>query len=199
MDRVKRMAELAGGTLEKRFTAELEQLVVTLEHNHQALAAQLRETLTGLFAQVHTLQAAGEKGILAYVSFSMLQSNLLLGKYAFQIDAYDERFFIDDAEASAEWDFSPLLQGVGQDFGSVRHMLRQSIPRVQEYELWELEQAYRVNYYAYSAQILQTMLPHALKGFTPVDAGVSAASPLLFTFGAYMEQQTPFFEWEWSA
>ena len=107
--------------------------------------------------------------------------------------AYDDRFLVDDSEAASEWDFSILLQSLDTNFGVIASTLRQSVIRVQEYELWELKKAYHLNYYATATGLLQGLLPLCLDALS-LD-GISVMPEVQFTVGPYMEKQMPFFQW----
>ena len=123
----------------------------------------------------------------------MLRFKMLLEKYAFRIDVYDERFLIDDNEAASEWDFSLLLQKLDTNFDVVASTLRQSVIRVQEYELWELKKAYQLNYYATTTGLLQGLVPLCLDRLS-LD-GIDAMPEVQFTVGPYMEKQLSFYQW----
>lgn len=193
MERMEQLTSFAAESLQKRFISDLDQIMNSLKDNTEQITLDLLNTLHCVFDQTGKLQKAGAKGPLAYISFSMLQSNLLLGKFSFQVDAYDERFLLDDNEAAFDWDFSLLLQSVNQDFETVGALLRKSTIRVQEYELLELKQSYQMNYYATAVGVLQQILPLCLKQFLP--CGIELAPEIQFTFGSYMENQMSFYQW----
>lgn len=193
MERMEQLTSLAAESLQKRFILDLDQIMNTLKDNAEQITLDLLNTLHCVFDQAGELQKAGAKGPLAYISFSMLQSNLLLGKFSFQVDAYDERFLLDDNETAFDWDFSLLLQNVKQDFETVGALLRKSIVRVQEYELYELKKSYQMNYYSVAVGVLQQILPLCLKQLLP--CGIKLSPEIQFTFGSYMENQMSFYQW----
>ena len=193
MDRMEELASLVSEPLQQRFLIDLDQIVLYMKDNIQVLSADLTSSLQTAIDQSICWQAANKKGSVAYISFSLLQSNVLLEKYAFRIDAYDDRFLVDDSEAASEWDFSVLLQNLDTNFDVIASTLRQSVIRVQEYELWELKKAYRLNYYATTTGLLQSLLPLCLD---TLSLGGSHVMPeVQFTVGPYMEKQMPFYQW----
>ena len=159
MDRMEELASLVSEPLQQRFLTDLDRIVLCMKDNVQVLNADLARSMQEAFDAAVYWQTAAKKGPVAYISFSVMQSNLLLEKYAFQIDAYDERFLVDDNEAASEWDFSILLQNLDADFDVIAATLRQSVIRVQEYELWELKKAYHLNYYATATERLRGLFP----------------------------------------
>ncbi len=193
MDRMEELASLVSEPLQQRFLTDLDRIVLCMKDNVQGLSADLARSLQKAFDAAVCWQTAAKKGPVAYVSFSLMQSNLLLEKYAFQIDAYDERFLVDDNEAASEWDFSILLQNLDNNFDVIAATLRQSVIRVQEYELWELKKAYHLNYYATATGLLQGLLPLCLDALS-LD-GIDVMPEIQFTIGPYMEKQMSFYQW----
>ena len=193
MDRMEELASLVSEPLQQRFLTDLDQIVLYMKDNIQVLSAGLTSSLQTAIDQTTWWQTANKKGPVAYISFSLLQSNLLLEKYAFRIDAYDNRFLVDDSEAASEWDFSALLQNLNTNFDVIASTLRQSVIRVQEYELWELKKAYHLNYYATATGLLQGLLPLCLDALS-LD-GIDVMPEIQFTIGPYMEKQMPFYQW----
>ncbi len=193
MDRMEELASLVSEPLQQRFLTDLDRIVLCMKDNAQVLNADLARSIQKAFDAAVCWQTAAKKRPVAYISFSVMQSNLLLEKYAFQIDAYDERFLVDDNEAASEWDFSILLQNLDTDFDVIAATLRQSVIRVQEYELWELKKAYHLNYYATATGLLQGLLPLCLDALS-LD-GIDVMPEIQFTIGPYMEKQMSFYQW----
>lgn len=193
MERLKQMAPLISNHLQQQFRNQLGQMLISIRDNYQVLCDSLLSALQQAFDMAGSLQASGEKGAIAYISFSLMQSNLLLCKHALQIDVYDERFLIDDHKAIAEWDFSILLPDIAQSFESISSILRHSMVRIQEYELMELQQAYQLNYYMVVLSVLKSFLLPCLDKLSLNK--VNTLSEVQFTMGYYMERQTLFHQW----
>lgn len=193
MDRMEELASLVSEPLQQRFLTDLDLIMLSMKDNIQLLSDGLIDALQRVINEAASMQATAKKGAIAYISFSLMQSNLLLEKYAFRLDAYDERFMIDDNEAASEWDFSLLLQNLDTNFDGIASTLRQSVIRVQEYELWELKKAYQMNYYATATGLLQSLLPLCLDKLS-LD-GTDIMPEVQFTIGPYMENQLPFYQW----
>lgn len=193
MERMEELASLVSEPLQQRFLTDLDQIVLCMKDNIELLSDGLLNALQEAVDEAACMQSAEKKGAIAYISFSLLQSNLLLEKYAFRIDVYDERFLIDDSEAASEWDFSLLLQNLDTNFDVIASTLRQSVIRVQEYELWELKKAYQLNYYATATGLLQGLVPLCLDRLS-LD-GIDTMPEVQFTVGPYMEKQLSFYQW----
>lgn len=193
MNRMEELATLVSEPLRQQFLMDLDQIALCMKDNIRVLTADLTSSLQKAIDEAACWQRAGKKRAIGYISFSLLQSNLLLEKYAFRIDAYDDRFLIDDNEAASEWEFSILLQNLDTNFDVIASTLRQSVIRVQEYELWELKKAYCLNYYATATGLLQSLLPLCLSELSLDEIGVMPE--VQFTVGPYMEKQLPFYQW----
>lgn len=193
MDRMEELASLVSEPLQQRFLTDLDQIILSMKDNIQLLSDGLLDALQTVGNEAACMQATTKKGAIAYISFSLMQSNLLLEKYAFRLDAYDERFMIDDNEVASEWDFSLLLQNLDTNFDGMASILRQSVIRVQEYELWELKRAYQMNYYATATGLLQSLLPLCLDKLSLDETDVMPE--VQFTVGPYMEKQLSFYQW----
>jgi len=193
MERTAKMAALAEDFLYAKFDEDTEQIMLMLECSGMQMIEKLRETLEKVLGLAAERQKEGEKDRIAYISFSLLKSDLLLNRYSLRVDAWDERFLLDESEASGDWDFHLMLQRVSADFSEMARVIRRKMTRVQQYELAQLERLYRLNYYAFSIVLLQTILPLCLAELGR--GSVALADEVQFTVGAYMEQQTIFYQW----
>lgn len=189
MERMEQMASLAAEVMRRSFIDEIRDIFQSLGQGSQ----QIKDSIaTAVMAALHEA-AQKEKAPIAYVSFSLLQSNLLLGRYALRVDAWDKRFLLDDDEASSEWDFQFMLQRSGPDMDAVAAKVRETMTRVQDYELKELERAYCLNYYAIAFEVLRAALPSCFPALMKNPA--LWADEVNFTVGAYMEQQQLICQW----
>lgn len=189
MERMEQMASLAAEVMRRSFTDEIRDIFQSLEQDSQ----QIKDSIaSAVLAALHEA-ARKEKAPIAYVTFSLLQSNLLLGRCALRVDAWDKRFLLDDNEASSEWDFQFMLQRTGPDMKAVAAKIRETMTRVQDYELKELERAYLLNYYAIAFEVLRAALPACLPAL--MESPVPWSDEVNFTVGAYMERQQIICQW----
>lgn len=193
MDRRETLTTLATECLQERFSKDLTLIYAAGAKHSSQLCGNLHAAMLQVLEQVQSLQKSGQKGAIAYISFSLLYSNVLLERFALYIDAYDERYLLDSGEASAEWNFSLLIQDVDMDFESVAQELRKSETRVQKYEILELKRSYQTCYYPVVLEFLPTLLDECLKEL-PIDT-VQFCPEIVFTFGKYLEKQLPFYTW----
>jgi len=193
MERMEQMASLAMDTLREGFIHEVKDILLSLEQGSQQMIDNISAAIEEALHKAAQRQQSGQKGPVAYISFSILQSNLLLNRYALQVDAWDERFLIDDNEAASEWDFQAIFQEIKPDMEAVAAKVREQMTRVQKYELKELERAYILNYFAIALDVLKATVPSYLHVIQKSPALL--APEVQFTVGAYMEQQQPFYIW----
>lgn len=193
MDRRETLTALATEYLQERFAQDLSLIHSAYSKSSPQLRNNLCNTMQQILQQVQLRQEMNQKGSIAYVSFSLMQSNVLMDTFALHVDAYDERFLLDSSEASAEWDFSLLMQNVDTNFEAVAQILRRTETRVQEYEVLELKRSYQTCYYPVVLEFLPSLLEECLKQL-PLDT-VLLRPEIIFTFGMYLEKQLPFYTW----
>ena len=193
MERMEQMASLATDILREELVNDVKEIMSSLEQKTQQIVAEIASAVETALREAEHRQIAREKRAVSYISFSFLQSYLLLDRFAFRVDAWDERFMLDDREASSEWDFRTLVSCSGPDMNAVGKKVRETMIRVQDYELKELERAYRVNYFALAVEVLRAALPFSVDQVKRDSAELSPE--IQFTVGPYMEQQQPIYIW----
>lgn len=193
MERMEQMASLATDILREELVNDVKEIMSSLEQKTQQIVAEIASAVETALREAEHRQIAREKRAASYISFSFLQSYLLLDRFAFRVDAWDERFMLDDRDASSEWDFRTLVSCSGPDMNAVAKKVRETMIRVQDYELKELERAYRVNYFALAVEVLRAALPFSVDQVKRDSAELSPE--IQFTVGPYMEQQQPIYIW----
>lgn len=193
MERMEQMASLAIDILREELVKDVKEIMSSLVQKNQQIASEIASAVGEALREAEYRQIAGEKGTVSYISFSFLQSYLLLDRLAFRVDAWDERFMLDDSEASSEWDFRALVPCGRPDMDAVARKVRETMIRVQDYELRELERAYRVNYFALAIEVLRAALPFSVEQVRR--GAVELSQEVQFTVGPYMEQQQPIYIW----
>ena len=193
MERMEQMASLATDILREELVNDVKEIMSSLEQKTQQIVAEIASAVETALREAEHRQIAREKRAVSYISFSFLQSYLLLDRFAFRVDAWDERFMLDDREASSEWDFRTLVSCSGPDMKAVAKKVRETMIRVQDYELKELERAYIVNYFALAVEVLRAALPFSVDQVKRDSAELSPE--IQFTVGPYMEQQQPIYIW----
>ena len=193
-DHMIQIAVAARAAVRKKAASEGHGILNAMKANKEQLVTSMVNALNTVLQKAEEHQKNGDKGALSFISFSFLHSNLLLNRYAIRVDAWDQRFYIDEKEASADWEFLPLLQNVDFDFSSIESAVRKAVTRVQDYELDEVKRVYAMHYYAIAMDYLRGMTPICLK---QVECPAVRTAPEVFcTIGPYMERQPTFYIWK---
>ena len=193
MTRKEQLSAAVSEMLQSRLHQEAALFEEAVRLNGQKTVADVLLALQIALERAGQLQTDNRKGAVSFIGFSILFSNLFLGEYAIQINVYDEKFLVDDQDASAAWDFSLLMEGIDPSFAAVERVLKRSMARVQDYEIVELLREYRINYYVMALELACQAVSGCMEllRLPPVEL----ASEIHFTAGLYMEAQRPFFVW----
>ena len=81
----------------KELAAELDYYV---KSHFEQLVEQFVDCFSEYCNKIYEMQRQGRKGAIAYIHFSVLQTNILLKKHEIRLDAYDENWFLDYVECS---------------------------------------------------------------------------------------------------
>lgn len=193
MERMKQIADVSAEILRENFLKDATAVLISLIQQPQQIIENISIAIEFVLRKAGEQQKAQKKGPVAYITFSFLQSNLFLNNYAFQVDAWDEQFYLDSSEATAEVDFQDIFCGVEPDMDLVAKKVRETMARVQQYELKELERSYHYNYYGILIEVLRAALPYCMDIMQKSLAYME--SEVQFTVGAYMEKQQPIYIW----
>lgn len=193
MERMEQLASLAVETMRVSLAMETKDILVALKQNNQQIIDSIKNAIQTVLCEAACQQKTGSKGPVAYISFSFMQSNLLLNHYALRLDAWDKRFMLDDNEATTEWNFHTILPCTGPNMKAVAKKLRGTMIRVQEYELKELERTYCLIYFTIATDILKSALSSSMEAMKHSAAHLDPE--VQFTIGAYMEQQQLIYTW----
>ena len=192
MEQMERMTSLVMDTLRKGLISEVKGVIHALECGKHQLLDSVSAAIEEVLHKATKRQQSNQKGPMDYIGFSMLQSNLLLNRYALQVDAWDKRFLIDDNKTASKGDFQTIFQGVKPDMETVAAILCEQMTWVQEYELREMKRAHILNYFAIALEALRVVIPACLHIMR--ESPAILAPKVQFTVGAHMEQQ-PFYAW----
>ena len=127
--------------------------------NKETFTKPFLKTMDCMFQDIIRLQECGKKGKVAYISFSMLYSNLLLDKNSLRIDIYDSNYVCDDVEVVGEWTPEHIFDRCKDDMDKAMRILSSDYIRVEPYEHRMLYQSYVADYYLLAVVILRDMLP----------------------------------------
>ena len=179
--------------LQKIFLMSYEQMKADFLNPSRKRTIQ-KEFYTSLdesFSHVINYQKNHPEWILSYVSFTRLLQNTLLGSYGYQINLMNERLYFDDSPQQGFWSPKFVFDCVGHDFTLVANLVKRQSVRVQDYEIFEIQQAFLQPYYIVAEFFLAELLPSVieLNSFHMVQK----TNQVAFITGYYREQP----DWLW--
>jgi len=102
--------ELLAHFCENYVDSKSEEKIVELENyylkNQEQLALGILEAFQKICLKAKTMQAAGAKEKIAYISFSLRRINILNHRYFYVVEAFDEYWFDDPARCAIDYDVS---------------------------------------------------------------------------------------------
>ena len=119
--------------------------------------------LDNLFRHAVDMQKENKKSEIDVVYFSFLHSNFLNNKFGYQVNLYDDRFFLDNDEVYIDWKPKIIFDGLDEDFKTIENSIRAKCVRLKEYEWLEIKQGYIVNFYVLCQNVIKAMLPYVEK------------------------------------
>ena len=89
--------------MEETFQCTCSEIRTALDTDACVIWRGLRDAVCGCLETAGALQRQGQKGRLKYLAFSMMQHALWMDRLELRIDALDDSFYLDTAEASAHY------------------------------------------------------------------------------------------------
>lgn len=111
---------------------------------------------------------------------------MALGEKRIRIDAMDQGFYGDSAEAAAYLDMEGVYQFLGTDMEMLREELRRSIPPMRVYEVKHIRDGYMVYYQQIAKDFIKAILEETDPGF--LLAGINSEPQVTVLFGGYMDR-----------
>ena len=131
------------GKLFLEYHPKIHQSIHNLYHQHDnALIEQFigkTNSILDLFKSNHEA--------MSVLDISYLFSLPKVKKYQFKIDGYNSLYYLDTVEKSSYFDYSILIQDKDEYFNQICKTVCESIKRVMDYEIQELEQYFMVIYF----------------------------------------------------
>ena len=84
MERMEQMASLATDILREELVNDVKEIMSSLEQKTQQIVAEIASAVETALREAEHRQIAREKRAASYISFSFLQSYLLLDRFAFR-------------------------------------------------------------------------------------------------------------------
>jgi|GEM_PF-2178119 len=154
----------------------------TYHQNQAVLIEQLMDKtncILGLFIR--------DNEAMHFIDISYLFSQPYLNKYLFRIEGFNSLYYLDTAGRSTYYDYSILLFHKEEYFENICKTARNTIRRVMDYELQELEQYFMVVYFMILQEIFSLMV--CSDDFTDFlkNKQISVGNPFYIKYGGYLD------------
>lgn len=194
MDRIEQLTEAVKKDIVALFIANSERMLRDMPQQIEGICKDLSDALYEVLGNALVLQQNNMIGAIKYITFSIMQSDVLLRERKIQINVYDEQFYLSEVQAVSNWKCGVFFRHLDEGFSEVENILKKTFTRVQKYELKQIRQAHETLYYLFAIGILRILLPVTLVQIHIDDLSLSPA--VLVTTGLYMEKQINVFTWE---
>lgn len=116
------MAE--GFNLDQKSMELLTQLDLYIKNHLDELTERLSDCISKYGESIYEMQQSGKKAAIAYLQFSLLRTNILLGRHELRLDAYDENWYLDSVECCSSYKVEDVLSPLAE-FADVVEALRE--------------------------------------------------------------------------
>ncbi|UJF36439.1 pentapeptide repeat-containing protein [Paenibacillus hexagrammi] len=179
------LADFETDEVQWRVQAALLELDLYVRTHIDALTQGFIEAMREVCVQAAALQQQGEKGDIAYVTCSMLRTEILDGGNRYVAEAFDSRWFFDrklcEVEYDASWAFGYLqrcrqewLQAAESYHGTVK------APDIERIMLREAR-----NFHAYLVTVTRYAMPEVIR--LPEYQQLTRSQTVEFRLGEYMD------------
>lgn len=104
MSREKALEEFKSGYVRMKNTEKVLELKEYFDKNKDKLALEFIESLKNMFIKIYEMQSKNSKGKIAYITYSMLRTEILQKNYMYLVEAFDKSWFLDDKRCSINYD-----------------------------------------------------------------------------------------------
>lgn len=173
-------------TMEETFQCTCREIQIALDTDACRIWHGFRDAVCECLGTAVSLQRQRQKGSLKYLAFSMMQHALWLDRLELRIDALDDTFYLDTAEASAQYRADFLQDRFRKDLECLYEKARSRFIRIQNNELVQIRQAYAEYYYS-----LLFCMTESLTGLireTVAGSGIETADGFRIICGGYMDK-----------
>jgi len=162
-------------------------------HNELDKDATIAEGFVQHFAYLFQIlavqQSNNEKGLLRYITLSLLKSSIVAETYEIAITCHTNDLFMDETETETYWRMDFIKDMINKDMERIVPKLEKEISRIREYEIEEFRTIYAIAYTALLLTFLSRVLHRVFD--LPEFHTVQKEDLVDITFGEYMEEAVP--------
>ncbi|MBQ3164633.1 MAG: pentapeptide repeat-containing protein [Lachnospiraceae bacterium] len=177
---------MQGTDLERKGKELATELDCYVREHFEELVEKFVTCFTNYCNQIAEMQKQGKKGKIAYIHFSVLRTNILLGKHELRLDAYDENWYMDAVECSYHYDVGEIYTYLERYREAVLEVWHQS------HGINDLSDAYRKVYDESNIYLfyMAELIRMGMKRMSHVEAflAVEKAECFIVGIGGYMDR-----------
>lgn len=166
------------------------ELAVNLDNyvqNHfEQLVAQFLSCFSEYCDKIYQMQKQGKKGEIAYIHFSVLRTNILLGRHELRMDAYDENWYMDTVECSGSYPVGEFYSYLEEYKDVVEKLQRTSMGRISLAEAQKKVFEESNLYLLFIAELIRVGMRNVIK--TEAYQKIKRASCFIVCIGGYMDR-----------
>lgn len=140
--------------------------IVALEQYAQTHRDELVQDFLPSFQQlcrtIKQKQAAGEKGKIGYITYSMLRTEILEGRHRYLVEATDNRWFLDDHVCEAEYDASWAFRFLDEFERSLEQARKVYMNVITQADLETIKLQEALNYHQYVIRFIRYAMSYAV-------------------------------------
>ncbi|MDE6950941.1 MAG: hypothetical protein K2P64_08505 [Lachnospiraceae bacterium] len=181
MDRMKKLEQAAGEYLPERYVKSKEFIRAYYAENHREVYGELEKIVRRGIQRCKD----SEKQV-KHIVISVLFSSILTKSYELQVAFLDERIYMDDAPVEEYWTPEFIFERIEEDIQCFRKTAALNIPRIKEYEVEPIRNAYAFHHYFPVMLLLREIIPDIVENIcSQYDVLDNAA---MVSFGRHMEK-----------
>ncbi|BAU27213.1 pentapeptide repeat protein [Aneurinibacillus soli] len=164
--------------------------IVALEQYAQTHRDELVQDFLPSFQQlcrtIKQKQAAGEKGEIGYITYSMLRTEILEGRHRYLVEATDNRWFLDDHVCKAEYDASWAFRFLDEFERSLEQARKVYMDVITPADLETIKLQEALNYHQYVIRFIRYAMLQAIT--LPEYIEIEKAEEIEIRVGEYFDR-----------
>lgn len=172
--------------MEENFDKSREIIQDKIVCNASEIWNDLKSVIHKVLESADKLQKQNRKGSLQYLLFSFMQYGVCSGMLEVNVSAYDDRFYLDEEEASETFPLTFLQDQYGNDISYLYQKAEEKFVRIQNHERADIREWYSDYYDSIAYAVVESLAELIMKEITESDVKITDHFQILY--GGYMDQ-----------
>ncbi len=187
-DRIHEISQFLQPYMGECFQKSCELIRSEIEIRGNEIWKEIKSAIGKALRSLVSAQDRQQKGAFQYLVFSFLKSSIYLDRLVFYIECLDDRFYLDEEEASILFNIAFLEDKYRNDITYLHHKVKEKFIRLKEHELLYVNDQYASYYYAIAYRMIENLSELIMQEITGSDARISNKFKILY--GEYMDSAT---------